>query len=203
MPIRAKHIRVGKLFLSEVYHEIKQIRKQLEHATLSQEHTRQIKEFDKMFNLEKHPKDFFKEFYKTRLMRLESMVIKDYHHTRKARYVKIFGLLRTLFLGILGGDPRTGFLTNRIAKYKRSNEVAGVFENFVKVARAVLSFKKKEIPKHILASANAYSTCEAKPKNLCLPPQCEYIHHTRRTRGYCRMKNRNARTRRKSRRPRY
>lgn len=188
MPKRTGHIRVGKLFLKQVFEEFKEMKSKLQSHTLLPEQESIVKRFFKTFNIHKKPKDFFLPFYKTKLMRAESMRIKEDHSERIANYVKIFGFLRTLFLGILSGDPRIGYLTKRVKRYQKTRDTAELFESFIRVYREVIGFKKREVPKYILASANVFSVCEQKPKNLCFPPKCEYIHRTRRSRGYCRTK---------------
>lgn len=181
MPIRTNFIRVGKLFLKEVFDEFKKLRQRLGDS-------KELKQFDLWFDLTKKPKDFFKLFYKTRLMRAETMEITSERKPRTARFVTVFGYLRTIFLGVLSGDPRVGFLSKRIHRYKKTINIINVFEDFIKLYRKTIGFNKKTVADHILASGNVFSECERKPANLCLPPSCEYIHHTRRSKGYCRTK---------------
>lgn len=196
MPKRTGHIRVGKLFLKELFDKIKLMKSQIKSKDLSSENLKLFHKFSTMFNTEEKPKNFFMPFYKTRLMKSESLKIKDNGNKQRiANYVSIFGYLRTLFLGILSGDPRVGYLSRRVQRYKKTKEVTETFESFIRLYRNIIGFNKVEIPKYILASANVFSTCEQKPKNLCFPPTCEYIHHTRRAKGYCRTKQ----TRKKSR----
>jgi len=195
MPKRTGHIRVGKLFLKELFDKMKHMKSQVKSKDLSPENLKILHNFSTRFNTEEKPKNFFMPFYKTRLMRSESLKIEENGKQRIAKYVSIFGYLRTLFLGILSGDPRVGYLSRRVQRYKKTKEVTELFESFIRLYRDIIGFKKVDVPKHILASANVFSKCEQKPKNLCFPPTCEYIHHTRRARGYCRTKK----TRKKSR----
>jgi len=188
MPKRTGHIRVGKLFLKELFEKVKHMKSQVMTKELTRDDLKLVRTFSTRFNLEKKPKDFFLPFYKTRLMKSEAMKIKENGGERVANYVSIFGYLRTLFLGILSGDPRIGYLSRRVQRYKKTREVTELFEDFIRIYRKVVGFKKIEIPRHIQASANVFSKCEQKPKNLCFPPSCEYIHHTRRAKGYCRTK---------------
>lgn len=188
MPKRTGHIRVGKLFLKELFDKVKHMNSQVMANELSPDDLKLVQTFSRRFNLEKKPKDFFLPFYKTRLMKTESIKIKENGGARVANYVSIFGYLRTLFLGILSGDPRIGYLSRRVQKYKKTREITELFESFIRVYRKIIGFKRTGIPRHIQASANVFSKCEQKPKNLCFPPSCEYIHHTRRAKGYCRTK---------------
>jgi hypothetical protein len=195
MPKRTGHIRVGKLFLKELFDKVKRMKNVIMSKDLTPDNLNIVKKFNTRFNTNDKPKDFFMPFYKTRLMRSESLTITEHGKERTANYVSIFGYLRTLFLGVLSGDPRIGFLSRRIQKYKKTKDVTDIFEAFIRLYREVIGFKKISLPRHILASANVFSKCEQKPKNLCFPPTCEYIHHTRRSKGYCRTKK----TRKKSR----
>ena len=192
MTKRSIHIRVGKLFLKEVFDMFKtmvsSIKSHNKKHRLNDTDYQILTDFDKMFPTNKSPKYFFGQFYTTRLMKPGRQVIKENGKERISRYVSIFGHLRTLFLGVLSGDPRVGFLSKRVYKYKKTKEVVDIFDEFIKLYRQIKGFNKSIIPKHILKSANAFSDCESKPKNLCFPPSCEYIHHTRRTKGYCRTK---------------
>ena len=179
---------MGKLFLKEVFDKIKLMKSQIVSKDLSSENLNIVEKFNSRFNTKDKPKDFFMPFYKTRLMKSESLKIKENDKERIASYVSIFGYLRTLFLGVLSGDPRLGFLSRRVQKYKKTKEITEIFEAFIRLYRNTYGFQKEKIPRHILASANIFSKCEQKPKNLCFPPACEYIHHTRRAKGYCRTK---------------
>jgi hypothetical protein len=192
MPKQAIHIRVGKYFLKEVFECMKNMVKRIDDKN-NQKHIKAesytiFRKFKTRFPVNKAPKDFFHPFYVTRLMKPESQTITENGKERIAKYVSIFGFLRTMFLGILSGDPRIGYLSKRVMRYKKTQEISKLFEDFIRVYREEIGFNKKTLPKHILASANIFSACEQKPKNLCFPPKCEYIHHTRRSKGYCRTK---------------
>lgn len=195
MPKQTRHIRVGKLFLKELFEKIKYMKKQIRSRDLSPENKKILHKFNSKFNTEQKPKNFFMPFYKTKLMRSESQKIQENGIQRTANYVNIFGYLRTLFLGILSGNPRIGYLSRRVQRYQKTKEVTELFESFIRLYRETIGFKKVNVPKQVLASANVFSKCEKKPKNLCFPPTCEYIHHTRRSRGYCRTKKTRKRSR--------
>jgi hypothetical protein len=192
MPKQAKHIRVGKLFLKQVHDRmsemVKELREKNKRSPLKKEAYDVLKTFTRTFPIHDTPKQFFRQFYVTKLMKSETQPIKENGTERIARYVRIFGLLRTLFLGILSGDPRIGFLSKRVRRYAKTRQIVDILESFVNLYRNEIGFTKRTLPKHILASANTFSACEQKPKNLCFPPKCEYIHHTRRAKGYCRTK---------------
>lgn len=201
MPKQTKHIRVGKLFLKETFDTFQDMVKKLKEknalSRLKKDDYDTLQRFTKIFDTTKKPKNFFMPFYKTRLMKPETMTIKENGQERTANYVSIFGFLRTIFIGVISGDPRLGYLTRRVQRYKKTKETTDLLESFIRVYRNTIGFHKITLSRHILASANVFSQCEQKPKNLCFPPKCEYIHHTRRSRGYCRTKKtrKNKRTR--------
>jgi hypothetical protein len=176
---------------------VKRLKEKNRISRLKKEDYYTLQRFTKTFDTTQKPKDFFMPFYKTRLMKPERMPIKENGQERIANYVSIFGFLRTIFLGVITGDPRLGYLSKRVQKYKKTMEITDLLESFIRMYRNVIGFHRRTPPKHILASANVFSQCEKKPKNLCFPPKCEYIHHTRRARGYCRTKRtrKNKRTR--------
>lgn len=187
MPKQSTFVRVGKLFLKEVFEEVRRMVKRLD-SKVKESDRKTIREFTYRFNTDKEPKDFFRPFYVTKLMKAGSMRVKEDGVERSAKFVSIFGFLRKLFLGILSGNPRTGYLSRRVEKYKKTKEDVELFESFIRIYRDTIGFEKRSLQRHLLASANVFSACEQKPKNLCLPPKCQYIRHTHRSKGYCRTK---------------
>jgi hypothetical protein len=113
-------------------------------------------------------------------------------------FVKIFGFLRTLFVGVLKGDPRTGYLSRRVKKYSTTSKIVDIFEDFISLYREKIGFFPHSVRHEILASANLFSKCEKKPEELCHRPECKYIPSTYKRGGYCRTNITRRRSRRNS-----
>jgi len=190
MSVQKGYKRVGKLFLKNVYEKIKKLRSKMDTISLKPEEESLLRKFDGMFYTKKKPNVFYKSFYRSGLMIAKHQVVEK----RKVYYVEIFNFLRIFFIGILSGDPRTGYLRRRVSKYEATYDIVDTFESFIVLYRKKFKFKKHKLSHKILASANVFSKCEKKPYELCLPPKCEYIRRTRRARGYCRTKTRKAKS---------
>lgn len=186
MPMRKSYKRVGNLFLKELYQKVKELRSKMNTTTLSPKELKIVRKFDRLFYTKSKPSVFYKNFYRSGLMNSKHQTIDK----RKVYFVEIFGFLRVFFLGILSGDPRTGYLQRRVKKYEATYDIVNTFVDFIVLYRKKFGFRKTKLPEKLLASANVFSSCEKKPYDLCLPPKCEYIRRTRRSKGYCRTKTR-------------
>jgi hypothetical protein len=178
MPTKPSYEKVGKLFLSEVFKSFQTLRNRLRSLEINQDEEQIIKKFDNNFKTTAKPKQFYFNLYKTKLMKVEQI--------GNTSYVKIFGFLRTLFIGILKGDPRAGYLSKRTIKYEATNKLVSILEDFIHLYRKKVGFFPHPVSDDVLASANLFSSCEKKPYELCHSPKCTFIHSTAKRGGYCR-----------------
>ena len=178
MPVATTYEKVGKLFLSEVFSNFQRMRNRLRGMELTEDEESVIRKFDSNFHTNQKPKQFYNPFYRTKLMKVDRYDGKI--------FVKIFGFLRTLFVGVLKGDPRVGYLSRRVTKYEATLRVVTMFEDFLSLYRTKIGFYPHPVREDILASANLFSECEKKPEELCHRPQCKYIPSTLKRTGYCR-----------------
>ena len=178
MPIATTYEKVGKLFLSEVFATFQKLRNKLRGFEFSEEEELILKKFDENFHTNEKPKQFYNPFYRTKLMKIEKYDNKI--------FVKIFGFLRTLFIGVLKGNPRIGYLSRRVTKYQATSKVVDIFEDFISLYREKVGFFPHPVRSDILASANLFSECEKKPEELCHRPECKYVRPTLKHGGYCR-----------------
>jgi hypothetical protein len=187
MPFVTAYQKVGKLFLSEVFSSFQKMRNRLRGLEFTEDDEIILRKFDSNFHTNQKPKQFYNPFYRTKLMKVERYDGKF--------FVKIFGFLRTLFVGVLKGDPRLGYLSRRVTKYKETLNIVNIFEDFLLLYRKKIGFFPHSVRHDILASANLFSECEKKPEELCHRPECKYIPSTLKRSGYCRTNT----TRRRSR----
>ena len=190
MPIATTYEKVGKLFLSEVFTTFQKMRNKIRGVELSEDDEIVIRKFDTNFHTNAKPKQFYNPFYRTKLMKVEKYDGKV--------FVKIFGFLRTIFVGVLKGDPRVGYLSRRVTNYQATSKVVNMFEDFIQLYRKKIGFFPHSVSSDILASANLFSECEKKPEELCHRPECKYIPSTFKRSGYCRTNITRRRSRRNS-----
>lgn len=188
MPIATTYEKVGKLFLSEVFTTFQKMRNRMRGIELAEGEEPIIRKFDANFHTNAKPKQFYNPFYRTKLMKVEKYEGKI--------FVKIFGFLRTLFVGVLKGDPRVGYLSRRVSNYKATLDVVNIFEDFITLYREKIGFFPHPVRSEVLGSANLFSECEKKPEELCHRPECKFVPSTMKRSGYCRTNV----TRRRSRR---
>jgi len=124
------------------------------------------------------PDDFFRNYYRTNLIA---------PHKDDPEKVLMFGFLRTIFLGILRGAPRTRVFTRRVRKYKETYRLASSLEEFLSLYRRRVGFKKRELPREIYQEAGTQSECKDLPEYACLMPKCRYIRTVRKGKAveYC------------------
>jgi hypothetical protein len=113
---------------------------------------------------------FFKEYYRTNLIS---------KHKTDSTKVLMFGFLRTIFLGILRGTPRTKVFAKRVHKYKITHKLAQSLEDLLILYRKRIGFHKRILPKEVYQKAGTQSECKDLPEHACLPPKCQY-NRTRR-----------------------
>lgn len=113
---------------------------------------------------------FFRNYYRTNLIA---------PHKDDPEKVLMFGFLRTIFLGILRGSPRTHVVTRRVRKYKETYRLVSALEEFLSLYRRRIGFKKRDIPREIYQAAGTQSECKDLPEYACLMPKCLYIRTVR------------------------
>ena len=125
--------------------------------------------------IRKHPiggshDEFFQNYYRTNLIA---------KHKDDPTKIMMFGFLRTIFLGILRGAPRTRVFTQRVRKYKETYQLAYSLEEFLSLYRRRIGFKKRELSREIYIQSGTKSECKDLPEYACLLPKCSYIKTVR------------------------
>jgi hypothetical protein len=113
---------------------------------------------------------FFSNYYRTNLIA---------KHKDDPTKVMMFGFLRTIFLGILRGAPRTRVFTRRVRKYKETYRLAYSLEEFLSLYRRRVGFKKRELPREIYLESGTKSECKDLPEYACMAPRCRFIKTVR------------------------
>lgn len=177
---------------------LKRVEKELTRLYLTLRHSykeppdkakRIIKTFRNNHPMGKYGLEFFSKYFRTNLI---SKAPSD-----KPGTILIFGFLRTLFLGILRGSPRTNIFTKRVRVYKETYELASSLEEFLQLYRRRIGFTKIDISRTIYRESGTKSECKDLPEYACQPPICRYIRTIRNGKitGYC---SRHTRRRRRS-----
>ena len=171
---------VDKAFLRHVQSELSRVYKGLKDSYKEppEKAVRIMREFYKTHPIGGSTDEFFRNYYRTNLIST---------HKDDPEKVLMFGFLRTIFLGILRGAPRTRVFTRRVRKYRETYRVASALEEFLSLYRRRVGFKKRELPNKIYQEAGTQSECKDLPEYACLAPKCRYIRTVRKGKAveYC------------------
>lgn len=168
-------------FLVQVYKRIKTIRHRIGSTRLTDKELEQYREFKRIHSY-KTFQEFLGELKRTGILQV------DYNPETKKTHYRLFGFTRTLFIGILKGDPRTGYTTGRIEKYKATFHQMKTLENLLGLYRKYYGFRRINLSRKQLRQAGVLSHCSGKSEDKCDPTQCEWIETTPSFPGYCRTR---------------
>jgi hypothetical protein len=168
-------------FLVQVYKRIKKIRHRVGSKRLTETELEQYREFQRIHSY-KTFQEFLGELKRTGILQV------DYNPETKKTHYRLFGFTRTLFIGILKGDPRTGYTSGRIEKYKATFHQMKTLEDVLIMYRKYFGFRRINLTRKQLRQAGVLSHCSGKSEDKCDPKRCEWIETTPFVPGYCRTK---------------
>jgi hypothetical protein len=168
-------------FLVQVFKRIKTIRHRIEETHLTQHELEEYRGFKEIHSYQSF-QEFLGELKRTGILQV------DFNPETKRTHYRLFGFTRTLFIGILKGDPRGGYTTGRIQKYKATYQQMKTLENLLGLYRKYYGFRRINLTRKQLRQAGVLSHCSQKPQDRCDPARCEWIESTPSFPGYCRTR---------------
>jgi hypothetical protein len=179
-------------FLKEVFYRLrfmdKQVRESYKPGHIPAKTREILENFHRHHPLDGKAGKFYREYFRTNLIhRIEEREGMSEEEKERGRgKVMMFGFLRTFFLGILHGRPKTNVFTRRVEKYKQTHELAKSLEDFIKLYRRRVGFQITKLSRKTLRSSGKISQCVGLPESMCAEPICVFIRPEDPTRpGFC------------------